>query len=374
MLKTGSTGTRAELARPPLLKWDAEVAYVSTLIVLWTVLNIGFTVFNRQALSLESVHNPGGLGFNFPALYTGCHMIASMLGALLIMHLKPSTATLSKEQFRNNGVSLAMLGILFGLGIITNNASLALALSLSVSQIIKSCTPLPQLFVSYFMERKTFSWQVAATVVSMAVFAGLAIPLGSPNVPAMGITLAIISALSIVVKTSLASILLKNGKQSGLGPVTLVFYDAFFSFWVCLIYWLCDRREFTESTRFLAQKPLLGFGIIVAGSAMAMCYNIVVFLFLQATSSVTNTVLSASTKIGLIAVAAAASHENSALNWVMTVFFFGSFGMYCWLKLREGAQKKGSPAIESSLLKADVERSMPGEVPAKGCLGALCGK
>lgn len=204
--------------------------------VLWTVLNVAFNFFNKWVLS------PTGAGFQFPAFYTGCHMVASVIGARVIMAFKPELNTLCWEQFHTFKYRLVLLSVFFVTTLVTNNASLQY-LGLSVNNVIKSMAPLPQSILGYLIEGKVIDLRSAVAILGTCLFGALSIPIGTPSYHLLGLVLAISSLLAVTSKVSLSALLMKDAKTNGLNPTVLMFYDCFNSVWFCAILWTVNQHE-----------------------------------------------------------------------------------------------------------------------------------
>ena len=97
----------------------------------------GQLFYNKWARSRspdDDVHH--GPGFAFPIFYTMWNMVASFLGANLLMIGVPSSRTLSWAQFWRHKYSLLLLSCVSVLNITLQNASLV-QIGLSVNQMIK---------------------------------------------------------------------------------------------------------------------------------------------------------------------------------------------------------------------------------------------
>ena len=243
--------------------------------------------FNSAALKgLEK----GGWGFSFPWFYSGCHMIASFIGVNVIFQIKPALNTLSREQWKAKWLPLLSLSVLMVLNIGCNNESLVY-IGLSVNQIIKSITPLPTMVLSFFIEKKRYTWLLIAAVVVQVLGAIAAVPWHDNDQAAtFGIILCLVSMLAAATKPVLAGSLMKDMRESGLSPLVLVWYDSLFSiFWIFIV--SVAKSEPIGVINFMRDQPALGWGIILIGSSLAFSYNIVVFYLTKVTSSLTNVIL-----------------------------------------------------------------------------------
>ena len=278
-------------------------------------LNLSLSLFNKWALGDD------GAAFRFPTFYTMWHMIASVLGSLTIMAASPQQRTLSCAQVRTYWWQLASLAVFFVGSLVFNAASLVY-IGLSVNQILRACSPLPQLLFSYGIEGKVPSVRLCLIVLTLCTFGALSIPIGALTATSFGLTFALAGVLLLAAKVSTSSVLMKDAKKSGLTPVALVFYDSSLSFIGCLAMWLLNRDERDASLEYLRADPQRAALVIVTGSTMAMLYNVVSFTLTKRTSSVTSSILGATLKITLIAVSAVMEGGHSVANWIATILFF----------------------------------------------------
>lgn len=294
---------------------------------IWTVLNVTFNFFNKWVLS------PTGAGFGFPAFYTACHMVSSVVGALVIMRLRPELNTLSREQLRVYKFQLLLLSMLFATTLLTNNTSLQF-LSLSVNNVIKSMAPLPQAVLSYVLEGKTTDPTSAAVIVMLCIFGGLSIPVGTPSYSLLGLLLAIASLLAVTVKVSTSAVLMKDAKTNGLNPTVLVFYDCFNSIFICMSLWFFNPHEYNGTRRYFAEHFTTGVMVCMVGSLLAVSYNLTSFTLTKTTSSMTAALLACGSKVGVIAFSAGFIERTYPLgNWLALLGFFACVCYYVYLNL-----------------------------------------
>jgi hypothetical protein len=62
--------------------------------ITWLALNLGLNFFNKWAFTPDD-ENFDGAGFTFPIFFTMWNMVASFLGANVLMMLAPTTRTIS---------------------------------------------------------------------------------------------------------------------------------------------------------------------------------------------------------------------------------------------------------------------------------------
>jgi drug/metabolite transporter (DMT)-like permease len=248
------------------------------------VLNLGLNFFNKAALGRSTA-----LHFSFPLFYTACHQFSSFCCMSLIFWLVPSTNTLSYATFEAKRGWILLLGVLFVLNIACNNASLVY-IGVSINAIIKSITPLPAMILSFALERKRYPMGKVASVVGMCAAAVISVPFGDDSTASpFGLLLVTISMLAAATRPVMAAMLMGDAKQTGLTPLVLVWYDSLISFTVLVVISLAT--ELDGLILYFSAQPLRGLGIVILGSTMAFCYNIVTFSLTKAVGSLTTAVL-----------------------------------------------------------------------------------
>ena len=283
-------------------------------------LNIGLNLGVNYAMKPK----PRGLGFNFPLAFTMCHMYFSMAGCSLVMALVPRMRQLRpNEQLSQYGLPLLCLSFFYVMAISANNVSL-INLSLSVNQIIKSCAPLPVIALAYMMQGRVVPWPKLLSVLLLVSGAVMAVPYGHPHITARGLSLAVLSTVSVGVKAVLSSILLDRSDESGLIPVVVAWYDACISggllFLACL---------FTDDIHLMVQyfsspdQPWEAVPVFVALGTVAFFYNFVALAFIQATSALAIMVAGNLKHVLLIVLPMVMHHESdpnrsySAYHWLV---------------------------------------------------------
>jgi len=324
-------------------------------IFMWMFLNFALNFFNKWAFTKEE---DGGAGFSFPIFYTMWNTFASFLGANLLMVLVPANRTISWKQFVDNKFALLVFGVVFSSNIVTNNASLV-HISLSVNQVIKCLVPIPAIFFSYFIEKKTYSYPVLVSAGVLTFGACMSIPYDSPKVTLLGSVLALWSTCMSGLRPVLTALLLKNSKESGLTPVPLLWYDAAFST-IFLFFAFLVSDETVTVAGYFATDVWGGVGILAGGSFMAFAYNIVVFYLVKVTSSLTSVVL-ANLKTTLIIVIAVLLWDKS-ISWISVlgfVIFFGGLFAYSYLTFK--SRNRATPTKPTEAPKEGEAAKAPKE-------------
>ena len=271
-----------DVDKPPLGMSQSQYSFAMT--VAYLALNFGLNFFNKEVLGQHT-----GLQFTFPLFYTFCHQMASLIFVSVIFYIWPSTNTLNWQTFKEKWKWLIILGIMFVANITCNNASLVYV-ALSINAIGKSTVPLPTIAISAVLEKRRYDFKVVASVVIMTLTACLAVPYGdNVNAKPIGLLMVLISVLCTATRPPMAVLLMGDAKQSGLSPLVLVWYDSLIS--SALLFVLSAAFEGQRLLRYFVDKPIQASYIIVIGSTMAFCYNLITFNLTKVLGSVAVSVL-----------------------------------------------------------------------------------
>jgi hypothetical protein len=297
--------------------------------VTWLALNLGLNFFNKWAFT-PADDNFEGAGFTFPIFFTMWNMVASFLGANVLMLFAPATRTISCRQFGEYKISLLVLSLVFVTNVMTNNASLVY-LGLSINQVMKCCVPLPAIIFSYILEKKTYPWEMVFAVFVIAFGAALCVPFGSSSVTSYGMLLVIISTTMSGLRPVMSALLMASARDSGLSPIPLLWYDSLISVFTLLIVFLISEER-TLVPAYFAAQPGLATAIVLTGSSTAFLYNVVTFYLIKLTSALNSTILG-NVKTVLLILAAAIFFDqiSSAVNWIGYIVFFGALFVYSYL-------------------------------------------
>lgn len=271
-----------DVEKPPL--GMSQNQYLFFMTVAYLGLNLGLNFFNKEVLGQHT-----GLQFTFPLFYTFCHQMASLIFVSVIFYVWPSTNTLNYQTFREKWRWLVVLGIMFVANITCNNASLVFV-ALSINAIGKSTVPLPTIAISAVLEKKKYDAKVITAVVVMTTTACLAVPYGdNVNAQPIGLIMVLVSVLCTATRPPMAVLLMGDAKQSGLSPLVLVWYDSLIS--SALLFVLSAVFEGHRLMGYFADRPFEASYIIVIGSTMAFCYNLITFNLTKVLGSVAVSVL-----------------------------------------------------------------------------------
>lgn len=236
-------------------------------------------------------------GFKFPLLVSLCHQ------AFSFVTLAPIMCTSGFRDLHMTSLSKQWLGLLgvaicFAVNVGFNNVSL-LAISLSLNQIIRALIPVVTAVGSIFIEKRSLSRK---EFVSLAVlFGGVAISVyeGSNT---RGSLAGVASCLVGTICNGLMMAASGRLMSEKMDVLRLTFYTAPVCCFVLVpFYWQLEYNEFQKYANASSSAYL---GLLLLGCLNALAYNIVHYLLIKFTSSVTTTVLG-EMKIVLILVLSA---------------------------------------------------------------------
>merc|ERR1711865_952243 len=214
--------------------------------------------------------SPEGASFSFPIFYSSCHMAMGLLSSSLIMAAVPSVRNLSPTQIRQHGGKLLLLSTLTVANIACSNASL-MYIGLSVNQIIKSVGPLPALVLMR----------------------------GAATLP----------------------------------PLTVLWYDSFFSFMVMIALWSASGER-DASIVYMREHKSTGLVVVLVGSTVAFLYNLSTFYLTFFTSGLTINIIANTKQVVMIIFSAiVVEHVTSVLSWTGVAIFVAALGTYTYLTI-----------------------------------------
>ena len=115
-----------------------------------------------------------------------------------------------------------------------NNASLMI-IGLFVNQVIKALAPLLSMIFSHLILKKTYTKQMIAAVIVIAIGAGMAVPFGDASVTVLGVVLVTVATVASSTKPVVGELLINFTEKPRLAPAALVFYDSCLSFVFMLV-------------------------------------------------------------------------------------------------------------------------------------------
>lgn len=312
---------------------------------LYGFFNLFLNYFNKWALS------KGGFpDFEYPVFYSMFHMIASVLGSLVLMKIQginfPSTS-----QFMDYKWGLTALALCSTVNICANNGSLVI-IGLFVNQIIKATAPLPTMLMSCIAEKKSYSWQVVTATLVLVAGAIMAVPRSDPTVTPLGIILVFVATFASSIKPVFGAVLMAGGEKEKLKPAVLVFYDSFLSFFAMFLYWILSP-ELQPSIAYMKEHTSVGVGIIAAGSSAAFAYNMSVYYFTMVGSALMVIISSNLIKVCLITTSAIIDKVAAWDNWAGIIIFFMGVAAYSIFSYQAKNKPKETPK------PADEEAAAP---------------
>jgi len=318
----------------------------------------------RNATVEEQTYVPdapvnGAPNLDFPVFYTMWHMVASVLGAtvILLFIAKPETGFPNYRQFVQYGWQLLAISICTTLNIALNNVSLSL-ISLFLNQVIKATGPLPTMLFCYLLEKKTYGLPMILSCAAIVGATILAVPIsgGGPPTSGVGVVIVIISTLAATLKPVIMGMVMKGTpERPKLPPTVVLFYDVFLSFWIMLVYWLCSAER-QASINYLSHDGAYAVGLILAGATMAFGFNLTNYFFVLLTSALTVTIAGNGVKVINIVISALISHISAVSNWVGVALVCVALCAYAYFS---HTAKRGGGAMQLPKLpllsKADPE-------------------
>eukprot|EP00299_Pterocystis_sp_00344_P013953 c6894_g1_i2.p1 GENE.c6894_g1_i2~~c6894_g1_i2.p1 ORF type:complete len:261 (+),score=28.16 c6894_g1_i2:49-831(+) len=159
----------------------------------WLTLNIALTLYNKW-LFVEA-------GFPYPLLVTLSHTAVGIL-------LGSVTFFVSNSAVKSAWKQLLTLSVLFCMSIASGNMSL-MHIHVSTFQLIKALTPVFQVVVSYFVEKRTYPRSTLFMIPLIVVGCCLAL-YKPPDWDPMGYALAFFSAFTCALQSSVSAILMHD--------------------------------------------------------------------------------------------------------------------------------------------------------------------
>lgn len=120
---------------------------------LWIALGISMIMFNKKILAPRS---QGGWNFGHPFFLTMLHQGFATFATILLDRFTPLLASVKERRLSTAAYwkNVTPLSFFFSLGLVLGNCAYKY-LSVSYIQMIKSCLPIPTLFVTYLIGRET---------------------------------------------------------------------------------------------------------------------------------------------------------------------------------------------------------------------------
>eukprot|EP00326_Haptolina_ericina_P015830 CAMPEP_0181178188 /NCGR_PEP_ID=MMETSP1096-20121128/5589_1 /TAXON_ID=156174 ORGANISM="Chrysochromulina ericina, Strain CCMP281" /NCGR_SAMPLE_ID=MMETSP1096 /ASSEMBLY_ACC=CAM_ASM_000453 /LENGTH=320 /DNA_ID=CAMNT_0023266445 /DNA_START=44 /DNA_END=1006 /DNA_ORIENTATION=+ len=285
------------------------------------------------------------------------HMVASVLGTLLIMSINESSRASgwpSPSQLWHYKWQMLVIASCTTANIALNNASLTL-ISLFLNQVIKAAGPMPTMIFSALFQGKRYGWGMMLSCAAIVVGTVLVVMTmrssgGSNSIT--GLILVIISTLAASLKPVIMSLVMRGTPEHPkLSPIPTLCYDSFISIWLMMLLWLFwgAGSERVASIDYLLDRTRpdgtsTGILIICSGAAMAFGFNVANYFFVHLTSALTTTVAANGVKVGVIVSSSLISGDSNAGTWLSTAFVCGALVVYAYFSYLA----KRAPAAEAS--------------------------
>ena len=240
-----------------------------------------------------------------------------------------------------------LLALLRGASITTNNWSLQF-IDLPLNKVIKATAPIFAVLLSVAVERKTYSWPKVLALTGLALGTALSCISTSHSQDVRGIAFALTSSVvggsSIVV-----SAMLLIGSSSGLGAINLLLY--FSPIQTAVLFCFIPFLELREFIRWSSENLAGAVIYILLGALLSFAFNMMGFVLVQSTSSITTAMLG-NLKIVLVILLAALLLGASAepINVVGYCLTILAASAYTSVNLYERGQLKcpGIPCLGAS--------------------------
>jgi drug/metabolite transporter (DMT)-like permease len=326
--------------------------------VAFLALNSGLSILNRWALGLH--------GFDFPLLLTATHMLfgTCALSPLMLLHEKYYAA--HAEMFKL-WPSLALIGVLNGVQIAANNASLAY-IELSLNQVIRAFGPLVVASVAIVVEGKVATRPETAALLTIACGVGLTVfrEATSDKTTTFGVVLTLASILVQSLILSISGRVMAGTKLDGL---QMAFYLGPFGFVILLPLGL--STELGKINRALSEEPIVCTAFLLGSCILAVAYNVVVFQSSHTLSSVGTAVLANLKIVLLFALSAVVLGEMASwrlCQFVGCTLTFGGTAIYTRARLSAAQRRKAMAAeqrkaIEAGAVPTEREKLAEGQTP-----------
>ena len=326
-----------------------------------------------------------------PLFYTASNFVLSTCvwtPALLCIGPRTSCAPnvqkcagfLNWEAFRKHWPMLVMLSLSISVSTASQNASLA-SIPLTINQLLKALSIVPMLMLSCLIERKQYRPAVLVTLALQLAGALMAAFRSGNDYTGHGDQVrgyinVTISVLSSAIRPVLVGYLYSVGsiQETGFSPIVLAWYDAIFASLL-----LVPMTAIVEYDN-LHELFLLGRGaellcLTLAGSCMAVMYNLVVFLLVLQIASIGYQALAQFNTVVVVGGAALfIDHIHEPTVWVGTVLCLLASSGYVGLRYveqKEAEARLAANAAAAAPEEGGAKRAGVSEAtPLKGAAGS----
>lgn len=143
--------------------------------------------------------------------------------------------------------------------------------------------------------------------------------------------LASISCVASASKPVLALLLMKG--KATIPPLTVLWYDSFFSFFVMIAIWSVSGER-DASIAYMQEHTSRGLLVLLVGSIVAFLYNLSTFYLTFFTSGLTINIIANTKQVVMIIFSAiVVEHVTSVLSWSGVAIFAAALGVYTYLTI-----------------------------------------
>lgn len=313
-------------------------------------------------------------GFTFPFFYSFFHTISSVLGAMVLMRIRPpASGWPTFAQMMEYKCMITPIAACHVVNIGLNNASLV-TVSLFVNQVINSLAPFPTMIAEKFFFKQNQSWPIILSVVVLCTGAAMSIKFdNSTSSQAIGIICVIIATVASALKPVFASIVMKGGDKPKLEPSLILFYEQCVAMVLMGIVTIADFPNLKEAIDYFGTELAWeGYMIIIVGSTAAFIYNLSIYYFTRAASALAVMIASNLIKVLLIALSAMQTGVDTVVQLLGIIIFFFGVCAYAYLSYRKKKKQVSAPkaSLEAGLkTKLNETTQLVGsEASAKCCV------
>ncbi|GAA0153226.1 secondary carrier transporter [Lithospermum erythrorhizon] len=261
------------------LSSKTQSVFITSLIILWYLTNIGVLLLNKYLLS--------NYGFAFPIFLTMCHMSAcALLSYLSIIFLK--VVPFQRIKSRSQLLRISTLSVVFCASVVGGNISLRY-LPVSFNQAVGATTPFFTAVFAYIMTLKKehfITYSALLPVVGGVVIASG----GEPSFHLYGFIMCISATAARAFKSVLQGVLLSSEGEK-LNSMNLMLYMSPIAVLVLLPAAVVMEPNVLEVTIPLGIENKFMWLLVFLNSAMAYGANLCNFLVTKHTSALTLQVL-----------------------------------------------------------------------------------
>ncbi|RWR85318.1 UDP-galactose transporter 1 [Cinnamomum micranthum f. kanehirae] len=242
-------------------------------ILQWWGFNVTVIIMNKWIFQK--------LDFKFPLSVSCIHFICSSIGAYLaikVLKLKPLIEVDPEDRWRR----IFPMSFVFCINIVLGNVSLRY-IPVSFMQTIKSFTPATTVILQWMVWKKSFNWQIWASLVPI-VGGILLTSVTELSFNIFGFCAALFGCLATSTKTILAESLLHGYKFDS---INTVYYMAPFATMILAVPALLLEGAGVINWFHTHQSICSSLIIIISSGLLAFCLNFSIFYVIHSTTAVT---------------------------------------------------------------------------------------